>query len=198
MTQDSVLQDRTRPSSGSSLWVIGVVIGMFGGIALTQRESVGIGVVLLAIAAIIVLVGELMRRRTRQWGVPTLVVPPLRLGGVAMARYEWRGSTSQIWETYDVMAVMEGEERVFYQEGSTGRSSRHTIYHGALATTPGEIQHQVSAEIRIEVPLDAPPSISLRNNWITWRVLVTVVGPNLPSDEHTFVVTVPPIVAGVV
>jgi hypothetical protein len=205
MAQDSVIQDRTRHRFARGAIIVGIVLGVCGAgcavgrwtgelTAISRGQAVLIVSLILGIGGLSALIGGLTLHRIGQIGVPTLVVPPLRLGGVAVARFQQQG-TKRIFATWEVEAELEGSEHVSYQQGSTVSRATRTIYHCALTVKPDDTARGVSARIDIDVPLDAPPSLSLNHNRIQWWVRVRVRCPSVFFDQSKFLVTVLPVVA---
>lgn len=131
-------------------------------------------------------------------GTPTLTVPPaepLLLGGVLVARFERRGGTGRVRQAPQLSAELVCAERVTYRQGTDTHTVTREICRSQLPMTADPAPGTVAGQIVVEVPTDAPPSLSLRNNRIIWTVLVHVRADGLPDDTGTFVVPVRPALA---
>jgi hypothetical protein len=213
MSGTDLVADRSRRSRGWATIAFGCVFGLVGTAisaaflsagALTGSSGLSIGGAVPVLIAVggwgAVIWGGHNLWLSRQLGVPTLTVPPaepLCLGGTLVARFERRGGRKRPLGPVTLTAELVGEERATYRQGTDTHTATATIRQIPLRTVVDPTPGVVAGQIVVTMPLDAPPSLTLRRNVVVWRVRVTVrvADGSVPDDTGTFVVPVVPAVA---
>lgn len=208
MAGTEIITDRSRRAKGCSYIIVGAIFGGFsaaiGTIGLTSDATIGtIGFGLFMglfalVGAAIVIGGARSVRLSHVLGVPTLILPPgepLCLGSVLVARFHRSGGTPRAQRAPRLSAVLVCQEQVTYRQGTDDHTVTHQIHRRELAVTPDQVPDTVSGQVVIEVPVDAPPSLTLAHNRIIWSVRVQVQVQGVPDDTGTFQVPVLPVVA---
>ncbi|MBI3688259.1 MAG: hypothetical protein HY241_13160 [Actinobacteria bacterium] len=184
-----VITDRSRRARSLGLIILGVFLVPF---------AIAVPIPFALVGAAFLIGGIRRLWLSHVLGVPTLVVPlaePLCLGGVLVARFHRSGGTPRARRTPRLSALLVCQERVTYRQGTDDHTVTQEIYRRELAVTTDQVPDTVSGQVVIEVPVDAPPSLTLTHNRVIWSVQVRVQVPGVPDDTGRFALPVLPVVA---
>jgi hypothetical protein len=185
-------------AAGSLFLVVGLAAGRMSVIGLVPA---GFGALFALIGGAIAIGGLRSLWLSRLHGTATLVFPgrqPLYLGGGAVAQYRRTGGARRARNAPRLSAELVGEEQVMYRKGTDDHTVVEEIHRRELAITNDYLPDTVSGQVRIQIPVDVPPTVFLSHNRIVWTVRVTVSVAGVPDDTGTFPVTVLPALADAV
>lgn len=198
-----VLTDTSDRSKAIGLLVAVVVVG---GFALIVAIAVGAAeawpVLVPCVIALAILIPFAMRsaRVWLGWENPQIYLPssePLHLGDHVVVRFRRRARGRAQAAGSKVTARIEVEEQATYQQGTDTHTAKDVVYRADVPVELHDVVDQaIEVDLAIDIPLaEAPPSMSLRNNDVVWRLVVDIEAPDAPDDESTFPLIVAPEIA---
>lgn len=192
----SVLTDTSDRNLAVVLVVIGVIVGVVAVIVAIRSDNSTAGLIVGAIAVVLLAVGVWVVRKTAAWHNPELFLPTsdgLRLGSESIARFRRRARRAGSAHDATVRAVLTCVESATYQVGSTSSTVTATVVEAEQAITAYPDDDVLEVDITIAVGLfDGPPTMDLGNNEVRWTLEVEIDAPNAPDDKSSFPIEVVP------
>ncbi len=200
-TTEVVIEPSTAAATGCAF--VGVV---FGGIVLiTSLPAIiavtgGVLQAVLVLTVVLVAIGVITSWSRIavgfSWRAPDLVLPVsfLPLGSETTIRYRRRARRPRDLDEALLECTLICEEVSVIRRGKNSKTRRRRVVedkqHVFAAGTPDGME----AAFSVTIPADrGGPTIELRNNRITWHLLVTGRSPVLPRDLNRFELTVVPV-----
>lgn len=119
-----------------------------------------------------------------------------RLGETFSFRLGWIGKRAFRVDSVEVRYYL--EERAILRRGTNSTTYSRKLYEQVRRFDPGrDLQSGESFQVEgeFETPADGPSSLSGNNNFLTWKVEVSVDVPNWPDPSATWELTMRPVLA---
>ena len=130
-----------------------------------------------------------------RWHPPQLEVSsvPYELGATPMVTYRRKPKRPTDVSECAVECRLYCQEQVTYSNGSDTTTDSNTVFEDTTLATGEGTADGLVAVVELHLPVHAgAPSLELSNNQVLWFVEVGVRGPRLPSDSHSFAISVAP------
>ncbi len=195
----SVLTDKSDRNLALVFGIVGGIVAVVAVIVAISSGNATAGLVVGAVAVVVLAVGGWFVRKTFVWHNPELFLPSsdaLRLGSESIARFRRRARRAGSAHDATVRAVLTCVESATYQVGSTSNTVTATVVEAEQAVTPYPHDDVLEVDITIAIGLfDGPPTMDLGNNKVRWKLEVEIDAPNAPDDKSSFPIQVAPEVA---
>lgn len=184
----------------AGVWLAVVVVGgVVVAVALFVALGAVAGLIALAVTAIVAAVAYRRARVWAHWENPQLFFPSsssLRLGEEAIVRFRRQARRSGGAEGSSLTARLQCIETVRYRSGTDIHTATETVWDALLPVRPHHTGDLLDCDLHVTVPVfDAPPTMVLPHNRVSWRIVVHIESPAAPDDDSTFAVVVGPEVA---
>jgi len=192
----AVLTDKSDRNIAVVIGTIGVVTAVAAAIVAFAAEDKTPSIVMGAIAAVLLLIGGWVLRKTAVWHNPELFLPssaPFRLGSESVARFRRRTRRHGSARDATVTVVLKCVESATYTVGTDRHTATHTLFELEQETTLYPSADVLEVDISIAIPLfDGPPTMDLGDNEVSWALEVDIDAPNAPDDKSRFPLVIAP------